>query len=114
MPQYSPFNKPITDLQPSDLAVLKSVSEGWYVDYKRDLIDAGGMAKALSAFANSYGGWLFFGIKERSKDDPVAGEFCGLSVRDVDVAAATPPSVGGWAPKPDTIFSHEGLTRALC
>ena len=86
MPQYSPFNKPITDLQPSDLAVLKSVSEGWYVDYKRDLIDAGGMAKALSAFANSYGGWLFFGIKERSKDDPVAGEFCGLSVRDVDVA----------------------------
>ena len=86
MSQYSPFDKPITDLQPSDLAVLKSVSEGWYMDYKSDLIDAGGMAKALSAFANTYGGWLFFGIKERSKDDPVAGEFCGLSVRDVDVA----------------------------
>ena len=86
MSQYSPFDKPITDLLPSDLAVLKFVGEGWYVDYKRDLIDAVGMAKALSAFANTYGGWLFFGIKERSKDDPAAGEFCGLSDRDVDVA----------------------------
>ena len=86
MSQYSPFDKPITDLQPSDLAVLKSVNEGWYVDYKRDLIDAGGMAKALSAFANTYGGWLFFGVSERSKDYPVADEFIGLSDRDVDVA----------------------------
>ena len=67
MSQYSPFDKSITDLQPSDLAVLKFVSEGWYVDYKRDLIDSGGMAKALSAFANTYGGWLFFGVSELSK-----------------------------------------------
>ena len=34
MSQPLPFDKPITDLQPSDLAVLKSVNEGWYVDYK--------------------------------------------------------------------------------
>ena len=86
MSQYSPFDKSIADLQPSDLAVLKFVSEGWYVDYKRDLIDSGGMAKALSAFANTYGGWLFFGVSELSKDDPVADEFTGLSDRDVDVA----------------------------
>ena len=55
MSQYSPFEKSIADLQPSDLAVLKNVSEGWYLDYKRDLIPAGSMAKALSAFANTYG-----------------------------------------------------------
>ena len=85
MSQYSPFDKPITDLQPSDLAVMKSVREGWYVDYKSDLIDAGGIAKALSAFANTYGGWLFFGINERSKDNPVAGEFRGLSDSAVDI-----------------------------
>ena len=86
MPKYSPFDKPITDLQPADLAILTSVSEGWYVDYKRELINAGAMAKAVSAFANTYGGWLFLGVSERSKDDPVAGEFPGLSNRDVDVA----------------------------
>ena len=86
MPKYSPFDRPITDLHPADLAILTSVSEGWYVDYKRDLIGAGAMAKAVSAFANTYGGWLFLGVRERSKDDPVAGEFPGLSNKDVDVA----------------------------
>ncbi len=86
MQQYSPFDKPINDLKPADLAILRSVSEGWYVDYKSALIDAGASAKAVSAFANTYGGWLFIGVKERSKDDPVADEFPGLSDRDVDVA----------------------------
>ena len=86
MQQYSPFDKPINDVQPADLAILKTVSEGWYVDYKRDLINAGAMAKAVSAFANTYGGWLFLGVSEQSKDDPVAGDFPGLSARDVDVA----------------------------
>lgn len=86
MQQYSPFDRPIGDLQSIDLAILKSVSEGWYVDYKRDLIDARAMAKALSAFANTYGGWLFIGVDERSKDDPVAHKFPGLTEREVDVA----------------------------
>ena len=53
MQQYSPFDKPINDLQPTDLAKLKSVNEGWYVDYKRDLINAGAMAKAVSSFTMS-------------------------------------------------------------
>ena len=86
MQKYSPFDKPINDLKPADPAILRSVSEGWYVDYKSALIDAGAIAKAVSAFANTYGGWLFIGVKERSKDDPVADGFPGLSDRDVDVA----------------------------
>ncbi len=86
MQQYSPFDKPFHELRPHDLAVLRSVSEGWYVDYKRDLINAGAMAKAVSAFANTYGGWLFLGVREHSKDDPVAGDFPGLCEREVDVA----------------------------
>ena len=40
----------------------------------------------MSAFANTYGGWLFIGVRELSKDDPVADEFPGLSDREVDVA----------------------------
>ena len=69
MQQYSPFDKRIADLQPNDRAVLKSVSEGWYVDYKSRLIDARAMAKALSAIPNTYGGWLFIGVGEHSKDE---------------------------------------------
>ena len=86
MQAYSPFDKAINDLRPADLSTLKNVSEGWYVEYKSALVKAGVLAKAVSAFANTYGGWLFLGVKEQGKDDPVAGEFPGIPQREVDVA----------------------------
>ena len=66
MQTYSPFDKPIKDLNPHDLTVLKTVNEGWYVEYKREMVNPMALAKAISAFANTYGGWLFLGIQERS------------------------------------------------
>ena len=83
---YSPFGKALTELQPTDLVPLKSVSEGWYVEYKRVLISATALAKAVSAFANTYGGWLFLGVKEKSKNESVAGEFPGIPEKEVDKA----------------------------
>ena len=54
--EYSPFEKDIDDLKSEDLHLLKSVNEGWYVEYKRELVTASALAKAVSAFANTYGG----------------------------------------------------------
>ena len=86
MPTYSPFDKAIKNLEPTDLDVLKTVKEGWHVEYKRVLVNAKSMAKAVSAFANTYGGWLFLGVEERSEDEPVAGSFPGIPERDLDAA----------------------------
>lgn len=86
MQTYSPFEKAIKDLQPADLAILNTVSEGWYVEYKSELVNARALAKAVSAFANTYGGWLFLGVQEQDKDDPVAGSFPGIPNKDVDSA----------------------------
>lgn len=86
MQTYSPFDKAINDLQPSDLSYLKTVCEGWYVEYKSALIDAGSLAKAISAFANTYGGWLFLGVKEQGKNNSVAGEFPGIPEKELDGA----------------------------
>ena len=86
MRTYSPFNRAISDLQPADLAILETVSEGWHVEDKSELVSARALAKAVSAFANTYGGWLFLGVKERSKDDPVADAFPGLPDRGLDGA----------------------------
>ncbi len=76
---YSPFERPLGDLQTSDLAVLSDVAEGWYVEYKRECSGAKVAAKSLSAFANSYGGWLFYGIEESADGNRTAGSFPGIA-----------------------------------
>ena len=86
MQRYSPFDKAIHDLQPPDLTILKNVHEGWHVEYKRQMIKASALAKSLSAFANTNGGWLFIGVQEQSGDNAVAGEFPGIPEKDVDGA----------------------------
>ncbi|MYB77789.1 MAG: ATP-binding protein, partial [Chloroflexi bacterium] len=84
MQKYSPFDKPINELQASDLAVLRDVSEGWYVEYKSQVPKGSALAKAVSAFANTYGGWLFLGIEEKSKEDPAAESYPGIPSDEVE------------------------------
>lgn len=84
MQRYSPFDKAIRDLQSSDLSILRNVHEGWYVEYKSQIVKASALAKSLSAFANTYGGWLFIGVQEQSGDNAVAGELPGIPEEDVD------------------------------
>lgn len=78
MQSFFPFQRPLRDLQVSDLTVLKDVSEGWYVEYKRECGGTRVAAKSLSSFANSYGGWLFYGIEESTDGQHRAGKFTGI------------------------------------
>lgn len=66
------------------MADLSSVAEGWYVEYKQEVPNASSIAKSITALANTYGGWLFYGVAEKSKDDAVAGAFPGVSREDAD------------------------------
>lgn len=84
MSAYSPFESELKDLTPESLDALRQTSEGWYVEYKREVPNASSIAKSISAFANTYGGWLFYGVAERSKEDAVAGEFVGIDRAEVD------------------------------
>lgn len=78
MTSYSPFDKPLTDLVPDDLAVLRAVPESWHVEYKRVIDDAKTLAKSLGAFANTYGGWLIIGVEESEGTEKTAQSFPGL------------------------------------
>jgi hypothetical protein len=86
MQTYSPFSRTIRDLQTADLETLKQTSEGWYIEYKREIPNASAVAKSLSAFANTYGGWLFIGIEEESKENAVAGAFPGVAQDEIGAA----------------------------
>lgn len=86
---YNPFDTDIENLKASHLTALKTVNEGWYVEYKRTLPNAQSIAKSISALANTYGGWVFYGIAEESKQNSVAGEFPGIDASEVDGALQT-------------------------
>ena len=74
---YRPFADNLSEVSPEDLGRLRDVHEGWYVEYKQQLIGNRELAKSLSSFSNQYGGWLFLGVKEDSKDH-VADSFPGI------------------------------------
>jgi Schlafen, AlbA_2 len=80
---YTPFTRTLDEIQSSDLTVLKTVPEGWYVEYKEMFPDQASVAKSISAFANTYGGWLFYGIRESSDGERKAGGFPGIDVQNV-------------------------------
>lgn len=87
MDAYSPFgDTPLRDLTAANLNTLREAREGWYIEYKRETPNAAALAKSLSAFANTYGGWLFLGVEEASKENPVAGRFPGIAKEDVDAS----------------------------
>jgi hypothetical protein len=83
---YYPFKNVLEKIDGSDLLMLKEVSEGWYIDYKRSDIKQDDYAKQLCAFANQYGGWLIIGVEEAQKEQAlrVAGVFCGVESTEVD------------------------------
>ena len=76
---YNPFNKDITELSKEDLDFLveREIGEGWYIEYKRDVpklksgkLDNNKIAKSISSFANTKGGWIFWGIESDDKNKP--------------------------------------------
>lgn len=87
MNHYSPFEKGFDEIETDDLLVLTDVNEGWYVEYKQAIPKSSAIAKSISALANSYGGWVFYGIKEHSKENSVAGEFLGIANSELDAAS---------------------------
>ena len=82
---YRPFADDLQEVPPEDLIRLKDVHEGWYAEYKGALIANRELAKSLSSFANQYGGWLFLGVKEDSKEN-VASSFPGIPKAQVQDA----------------------------
>ena len=63
---YNPFgDKRLSELTEEDLQQLipRGVAEGHYVEYKSTAPSAAKIAKSVSAFANTHGGWLFLGLE---------------------------------------------------
>lgn len=79
---YNPFSCELEEVEVGSLAVLRSVAEGWHVEYKRESVPTKSIAKSLSAFANHYGGWIFYGIEEEDSSN-YARAFPGIEKNEV-------------------------------
>ena len=80
--RYTPFDIDLNEISQTDLATLREVSEGWYVEYKSEVTNPRSLAKSLSSFANRYGGWLILGVQENPKDH-TAASFPGVPNSDL-------------------------------
>jgi len=83
---FNPFGKNFSEIAGSDLGLLRSINEGWFVEYKSTLIESVAIGKAMSAFANHDGGWLFLGIEER---DNHADVFAGIPYAELELGAGS-------------------------
>jgi len=80
--KYNPFNKELENLEKEDLEKLidNEICEGWYIEYKREIPVKSGklenlkISKSIAAFANTKGGWIFWGIDCNNKNKPVTIE----------------------------------------
>ncbi len=80
---FNPFDVDFMELEVSNLETLKNVAEGWYVEYKSQLTSPKKIAKSLAAFANHYGGLLFYGIMESQDGSNFAGSFPGIKKSEI-------------------------------
>ncbi|MGJ5813685.1 AlbA family DNA-binding domain-containing protein [Paludibaculum fermentans] len=81
-PHFNPFANEPSAVTGSELAILKTVEEGWFVDYKGECPAIEKLAKHISAFANQRGGWLFIGIDE-DRQTRRAGSFRGIPISEL-------------------------------
>jgi hypothetical protein len=87
---YNPFNKDISELDRSDLQLLidNEIAEGWYIEYKSKVpetssgkLDNLKIVKSLSSFANTKGGWIFWGVE---CDKNAATKIVGFDISSYD------------------------------
>lgn len=85
---YSPFEKEFDKIDEKELHKLieNEVIEGWYIEYKSQIpeknsgnLNTQKIIKSISSFANTKGGWIFWGI-ECKVNSP--SNICGISLEN--------------------------------
>ncbi|MBE6494507.1 MAG: ATP-binding protein [Methanosphaera stadtmanae] len=78
------FDKKFDDITYDDIKKLvdNKTHEGWTLEYKQQFLEPKKIAKSISSFANSEGGYYVVGIKESNDNKNLPKEIIGMSYKE--------------------------------
>ena len=112
MSRYFPLEKSVREIKTEDLLELKTISEGWYCEYKREIGKAISIAKSVSALANSHGGWIFYGV-EQDRLTRCAARAPGIPLQEVSQAEVWLRQAVSGSISPTVYYEHVFLSGPL-
>lgn len=95
------YQRPVSEISAADLAELKTLQEGWFVEFKERTPEPSKLARSISSFANSHGGLLVIGAKEDQKTRRIASftpltreeaDLCITRAREAVTSHVSPPA----------------------
>lgn len=95
------YLRPVAEIGFADLEELRSLQEGWFVEFKERPPEPSKLARSISSFANSHGGLLVIGAKEDQKTRRLAdfvpmtregADLCITKVREAITSHVSPPA----------------------
>ena len=111
------FLKPLEDLKFADIEQLKinEICESEILDYKEKLLEDNKLLKQVSAFANTQGGFLVFGVKETGKGG-YPKEILGIDKSEINKERMEQIVLGNIHPRLNLkihIVNHQDRTKAI-
>lgn len=95
------YQRPVSAIVTADLEELKTLQEGWFVEFKERTPEPTKLARSISSFANSHGGLLVIGVKEDQKTRRMASfapmtrgeaDLCITRAREAVTSHVAPPA----------------------
>jgi len=111
------FLKPLKDLEFTDIERLKAnkTCESPILDYKKQLLEDNKLLKQVSAFANTQGGFLIFGVKETGRGG-YPKEILGIDTSQINKERMEQIILGNVQPKLDVeivSIPHRDTSKAI-
>ncbi|MFB6199600.1 MAG: helix-turn-helix domain-containing protein [Candidatus Nanohaloarchaea archaeon] len=80
MAKFNPFDVELDEVEWDDLYRLRKngIAEGFYFEYKQEMVSNKKIAKVVSSFANTRGGLMFIGIEDNERNVPES--FDGIDI----------------------------------
>ena len=111
------FLKPLEELQFADIEQLErdKICESPVLDYKKQLLDDNKLLKQVSAFANTQGGFLIFGVEETGKGG-YSKEILGIDKNQINKERMEQIILGNIQPRLNVkiqIIEHQDPSKAI-